>query len=48
MILGGAKPGELPIESPTTTEFVINARTAAALGIPLTHELRLRANEVIG
>jgi putative ABC transport system substrate-binding protein len=48
MILGGAKPGDLPIESPTATEFIINGRTAAALGIPLSHELRLRANEVIG
>lgn len=48
MILEGAKPGDLPIESPTTTEFVINGKTAKALGITISHELRLIANDIIG
>ncbi len=46
-ILGGAKPGDLPVEIPKSTEWVINGATAAAIGVPLTHEMRLRADEVI-
>lgn len=46
-ILGGAKPGELPIENPTSTEWVINGATAAAIGVHLSHEVKLRAEEVI-
>jgi putative ABC transport system substrate-binding protein len=46
-ILKGAKPAELPIEQPTTVRFTLNARTAKALGWPLSPVLLSRADEVI-
>ncbi|MBL8382699.1 MAG: ABC transporter substrate-binding protein, partial [Burkholderiales bacterium] len=46
-ILKGAKPGELPIEQADKYDFVINARTARALGLALAPALRLRADRVV-
>ena len=46
-ILKGAKPGELPIEQPTTFEMVLNMKTAKTLGIAIPPSIRLRATEVI-
>jgi len=46
-ILKGAKPADLPIEQPSKFELVVNLRTAQTLGLMISREFQLRADEMI-
>jgi putative ABC transport system substrate-binding protein len=46
-ILKGTRPADIPIEQPMTFDFVVNLKTAQALGITFPNEIMLQVTEVI-
>ena len=46
-VLAGAKPAELPVQQSTKFEFVLNLKTAQALGIKVPPDVLSIADEVI-
>jgi putative tryptophan/tyrosine transport system substrate-binding protein len=46
-ILGGAKPGDIPIYLPTKYEFLIKLKTAKALDLAIPQSVLAQAGEVI-
>ena len=46
-VVRGEKPPDLPVQRSTKFEFVINFKTAKALGLTISESFLLRADEVI-
>jgi putative tryptophan/tyrosine transport system substrate-binding protein len=46
-ILKGAKPAELPVEQPIKFELVINLKTARELGLTISREFQLVADDMV-
>ena len=46
-LLRGAKPGDLPVELRTKFELIVNARTAATLGVKIPNTVLIRVDRLV-
>jgi putative tryptophan/tyrosine transport system substrate-binding protein len=46
-VLKGAKPSDLPVEQPSKFELVVNLKTAKVLGLNVSNQMQMLADEVI-
>jgi putative ABC transport system substrate-binding protein len=46
-IIKGARPGDIPVEQPTSFEFFLNLKTAKALGLTIPQSVLIQATEII-
>jgi len=46
-LLKGAKPADLPVQQPTSFEFIINMQTAKSVGVQIPASIQLLAGRVI-
>jgi putative ABC transport system substrate-binding protein len=46
-ILKGEKPGDLPVQQPSKFQFIVNMKTAKALGLNVPYSIQMLADEVI-